>query len=658
MKKARKILAISLSSLLATTMTTPVFAKGEPSSKEEVVYIVSNADGTVNNINVVNIFNGGNIIDYGDYSSVKMLTAADKITQHGDEITFHTGDEKVYYQGTMKQVEIPWNISVKYFLNGEEYSPQDIANKSGDLKIAISITKNTKCIGSYFDDYALQTTLTLDTNSCKNIVANGSTIANVGSKKQLTYTTLPNKGLEATIQANVKDFEMSAISINGIKLNLDIDVNDKELTQKVDEFMSATQKLDSSTRILYEGTNTLKIGGSDVEEGITALHSGIYDLDYGISSFQNGITSMQLGLDTLQSKSYSLTNGSSQVADSLKLIQKSLNSVSISAEEVQKLISASSELKKGIDTLSVSTTKLNDSVGYAQYKSMMLQNGLDIDQLKSENENGLLIIETQINSLKDAISKLENTPNCETEIMKLQTQIQSLESISQLLRANTGAMNGTMSYVNNLSVGMNRLAEGVLQLKENYEIFDAEVMELSNTLHGLVLKMSELAAGVNELVTNYEKLDTGLHEYTQGVSSIVYSYQQLMSGVSSLASGSKALVNGSDALSSGSAQLYDGIASLCEGASKLADGTSSFQSETATMNTELQNQIDGILSSIQGEKTETVSFVSEKNKDVESLQFVIQVKGIERVEQVSEHESTTENSKSIWEKFLSLFGFE
>ena len=67
MKIYKKVIVIILAILMATNTTIPIFAAENDSAKEEIVYIMSNADGTVKNINVVNIFDDGNISDYGDY---------------------------------------------------------------------------------------------------------------------------------------------------------------------------------------------------------------------------------------------------------------------------------------------------------------------------------------------------------------------------------------------------------------------------------------------------------------------------------------------------------------------------------------------------------------------------------------------------------------
>ncbi len=66
--------------------------------KEEVVYVMTDADGSVDSVYVVNSFSGGNITDYGGYTSVKLLNSNGNITQTDDEITFSVPEnQKVYY---------------------------------------------------------------------------------------------------------------------------------------------------------------------------------------------------------------------------------------------------------------------------------------------------------------------------------------------------------------------------------------------------------------------------------------------------------------------------------------------------------------------------------------------------------------------------------
>lgn len=407
MKRFKKITAVSLAVLMAANSSIPAFAAEDASSKEEVVYVMTQADGTVDSINVVNIFAGGDVTDYGDYSAVKMLTTTDEISQVDDKITFSSSAEKVYYQGTLQEKEIPWNISIRYFLDKEEYTAEEIAGKSGSLEMKISITKNSKCKGTYYDDYALQATVLLDTDRCSNIQSDGATVANVGADKQLSYTILPGKGLETSIYADVTDFEMSAVSINGIKLNMNIEIDDEELKEKVEELMDATEQLDNGASELYDGTEDLKTGSSSLDDGIASLKTGVSELDSGITTLQSGMQSMQTGLNTLNSKSSTLTKSSSEIQTALTTIQKNLSAVSISTDEIKQLTSASGKIKSGIDSLVNGVTNLKNNLGYAQYKAVMAENGLDIDTLKSSNQQAIATCSSQITELKQQVAALE-----------------------------------------------------------------------------------------------------------------------------------------------------------------------------------------------------------------------------------------------------------
>lgn len=656
MKINKKVLAFILAAILGANASIPALAAENPSSKEEVVYIMTKADGSVENINVVNSFAGGNITDYGEYSHVKMLTTTDEIHQTGDKITFSSTGEKVYYQGTVQDKEIPWQISIRYFLDKKEYSPEEIAGKSGSLEIKISITRNQNCKGTYFDDYALQSTFVLDTNCCSNIRAEGATVANAGSDKQLLYTILPGKGLETSIYAEVRDFEMEAAAINGVKLNLNMEIEEEELTEKVEELMNATKKLDNATKKLSNGTDDLKRGSNSLDEGIYSMEKGVGELDDGITTLQKGIKSLQKGLNTLNSQSPALIKGSRQIKTALKTIQKSLNGVSVSTKQLQNLTTAFGNIKKGIDNLTQGILSLKNNVGYSQYQTAMSENGLDIDSLKKNNQQAIVNCTNQIEDLKEKINALEQQTNHESQVEELKAQVANLENMIRLFQANNGAIGGTESYLNGVSKGIGELYTGAATLKKQYETFDTAISGLAANLNGMVKNMSKLTTGINQLVTNYQTFHKGLKKYTKGTASVVSGNRQLVQGISSLSSGSKKLLRASRKLSSGSSEWYDGMLSLEDGAGSLQEGTGRLNRKVSKMDTQIQEQIDDMLSSIEGEKTETKSFVSEKNTNVVQVQFVIKTAGIEKAEKETEEKEEAE-TKSLWEKLIQLFDF-
>ena len=319
-KKYRRVISLSMAAIIEFTMTVSVnisetFAdykednnedsNQKDTTKEEVVYINLKSDGAVKDAYVVNAFNvgeDGSIIDYGNYESVRNMTTKDNITYEDNTVSINTDASKIYYEGKLKSQEMPWDIDIHYYIDGKEYSPKKVAGKSGKLKIEMSIKKNKECDETFYKAFALQTSLTLDSSKCSNISTEGATIANVGDNKQLTYTILPNKGKDIVITADVKNFEMSEISINGIRMNLDIDINKDELQDSLDEVIGGVNDLD-------EGANELDDGTEKLSEATTELDNAVGELNTGVESLTNGAKELQNGLSKISSKSSQLTNG-------------------------------------------------------------------------------------------------------------------------------------------------------------------------------------------------------------------------------------------------------------------------------------------------------------------------------------------------------------
>ena len=199
MKRLKKFLPVLLALIIPISTVGALAVGSEPTEKEEVIYINLNANGEVKDIYAVNIFGGGEITDYGDYSSAEMLNTTDKINMSGDKVTFSSSADRVYYKGKLNNTEIPWNISLRFFIDGKEYTAREVAGKSGKLEIRFKVSKNENCKGNFYDKYALQASFTLDTEKCRNIVAPDATVANVGAKKQLSYLVLPGKGINARL---------------------------------------------------------------------------------------------------------------------------------------------------------------------------------------------------------------------------------------------------------------------------------------------------------------------------------------------------------------------------------------------------------------------------------------------------------------------------
>lgn len=252
---------------------TLAFAEG----KEEVIYAVLNAQGQVDGLYAVNIFEGGDIVDYGDYASVHPLNTEDQIAYENGEVRFHSDAQRVYYQGNLNTRDLPWVFRLVYRLDGQEIAAGEMAGKSGHVEIELDVRRNPAYAGELFKSHALQISAALDTEKCRNITAEGATQANVGTSRQLSYIVLPGTEKTILISTDATEFEMDAIAINGVRLSLDIDVDGGELTEQTDKIIDAGEKLDDGAQELLDGASELAGHNTELLDGAQQIVDAIFE---------------------------------------------------------------------------------------------------------------------------------------------------------------------------------------------------------------------------------------------------------------------------------------------------------------------------------------------------------------------------------------------
>ncbi len=442
----KRILALVLIFAFSLTSVISVSAADIPSPKEEVVYGILDLDGSVNNLYVVNIFDGGALTDYGNYSNMRNMTTSEKLNRNGDKITINTKADKLYYQGTLKKKELPWDIVIKYFLDGQEISASSLAGKSGKLKIAVSVKQNNKINSTFFDNYALQIMLALDNKRCTNIKTDNATIAEVGSKKQLAYTVLPGNSIDITVTADVRDFAMEAITINGIKLALDIQVDRDEFTRQISELADAIKGLDDGAADLLNALEQLSGGMQNYIDGMKAFQNGLGSLAGGADKLNIGATALKNGLSELTRQNYTLTNGALAIQQAtFDSVNAQLNDMGLglpvlTPENYSAILSPLPELasvKKQLDGAVQFTQGLK---GYTDGVAQLGKGAADLASGTAEFKSSASIIASSANELFNAGAQLN------TAIKGLQDGLTSYKNGTRELRTGTSGM---PSEVNN-----------------------------------------------------------------------------------------------------------------------------------------------------------------------------------------------------------------
>jgi len=442
----KKILSFLLVFVLLTTSNILVLAETPPSPKEEVVYGLLNLDGSINDLYVVNIFKGGSITDYGNYSDLRNMTTSEKIIQNGDQITINTTANKFYYQGTLENMALPWDINIKYFLNDKEIDGTELAGKNGKLKIAMSVKQNKKINSTFFDKYALQIALSLDNKLSDDIKTENATIAEAGGKKQLAYTILPGNSMDITVTADVKDFEMDAITINGIKLALGIDVDSDEFTGQISELTDAIKELDDGAGELLDGLNQLSSGMQKYIDGMKAFKDGLGELADGADALNTGATALKNGLFEITKQNDSLINGALAIQqatfDSVngKLAEMGLGLPVLTPENYSAILTPIPNLtpiKEQLDGIVQFTQGLK---GYTDGVAQLGKGASDLAEGTSEFKSSSSIIASSANELYNAAVELNSG------IKKLQEGLASYKVGTGQLRSGTSGMD---SEINN-----------------------------------------------------------------------------------------------------------------------------------------------------------------------------------------------------------------
>lgn len=483
----RRAAAGLLAAALLAGAVLPAGAAAPSTSKEEIVYANLSAEGEVTGVYVVSQFDGvagQTITDYGDYTALRNMTTTDPLNYENGVLTLTPAEDgKIYCEGTLAKAQLPWLFELTYTLDGAEVSPEELAGKSGALVLTLSAKENPACEGDFFNQYALQINLTLDTHKAQNIVAPGATVANVGSNKQLTFLVLPGQETTLTVSADVTDFALDPISINGVRMRLSLD----------------------------SGALTDSIG---------ALTDGSTQLNDGAQALKDGIDQVKAGLDALNAQSSALTGGSTQVRSALTQLQGALAGVSASTDQLDTLLNGSAQIRDGLHQLNEGAAQLESQLSYEAYKEILAQNGLDLDELAAGNDQAIQML----NNLASFL------PGC------LRGQIDQIILLLEGNRANLGAI---QTYLDAVNQGAQALSDGAATLDENYAVFDAGIRQLAATLTDMVGNLSLLTDAINTLAGQYPELDNGISAYTNAVGQLQAGAAQLAEGAAQLAAGTQ-----------------------------------------------------------------------------------------------------------------------
>lgn len=663
-------------------------------SKKETVYVSASAVGAVENIKVSSwLKNPGHydtITDISNLSNISNVKGNETFTEESGNIIWQANGEDIYYQGD-SNAELPVDVKVTYYLDGKEIKPDDLAGKSGKVKIRFDYTNHEKKTinvngNSYTVSvpFAAVTGLVLDNEKFTNveaengkiisdgkrIIAAGGAFPGLSDSLKLDCLSIDGESIDIDIPeyfeitADVIDFSLSATVTMVTNELVDIPFDGEETADKlrdtVKELTDASEKLTDGTSELYDGIEQLLSGSGDLcngiekladgsdelDKGASALNTGASKLSEGANDLDSGVAQLNMGFLQLMQNAPVLRGGSEKFYSGLVQLQDSLKDVSADTSQIKQLLDASSKIKSGIQELGAGAEQLKQAVSSQAMKQTLSAGGLDTDMLAAKNKECMDNILSQVAELSKQLEQISGVEGYEEQVKQLQYQIQSLSQTAELIGGNMAYIDASQKYIDGAGNGFTNLIDGISNLSESYNEFDAAISKLAEKLSETAENMVRLKDAVDQLSSAYGDINNGIQAYTagtetlydgsikigDGIKKLSSGASELKNGVISLASGTSALKNGIGELKDGGNTLTDGISKLKDGSEELKNGMSEFDEEGIQ---KIADIVNGDISDIV-DRMSAVTNVSEgyntfsgASDDMEcSVKFVIETKGI------------------------------
>lgn len=402
---------------IADKLMDSVSLKDNDADKDESVYLISDANGNVNKTIVVDHLKNKDkkdtLEDASNLSDIENVKGKEKFTQSGDKLTWQAGGKDIYYQGTAT-AEPPVTQKVTYYLDGKEISPEDLAGKSGKVKIRFDYTNTTSYTETVNGEkqtvsvpFAAVTGLVLGDGFDNIEVTNGKAEVSDSSSVVLGYALpglkdslgIKDGDLDGDVNipeymemtADVKNFSMPAAMtfvVNASDYVSTDGIDTSDLDDMINDLKDASTQLQDGSKTLAEGTDTLADGLSTLQSKLGTFASGVGTLQSGLKTYTDGVSTLSGGLNTLGNSTGALVSGADklnsgagQLASGSATLKDGLKTYTDGASQlnagINELGSKSGTLVSGVSKLSKGTSALNAGV---QELDKTLQAGPTNDQ--------------------------------------------------------------------------------------------------------------------------------------------------------------------------------------------------------------------------------------------------------------------------------------
>lgn len=589
--------------------------------KNETVYVIADADGSVRKIIVSdwikNNSGSATITDGSTLNDVVNVKGDETYTVNGNARVWDARGNDIYISGTTDR-ELPVTLSVSCTLDGKPISASDLAGKSGKVVIRFDYKNNlyetVEIDGKkekIYVPFAMLTGVLLDGEKFSNIEVSNGKLINDGDRTFVIGLALPelgnNLGIPADkyeipdhfeITADVKDFSMTntvTVAVGDLfgKINtaaLDgTDINDAvgKLTDAMTQLTDGSSALCDGLKTLLEKSGELAAGIDQLAEGTEKLKDGAGKLADGTAALSSGTRDLAGGLGALSSNSNALRGGAATVFDSLlatansQLEAAGLEVPALTRDNYQTVLSS---FIASLDETAV-RAKADSAARAAVEKAVNAQK----DEITAQVTAA---VRTEVNAKVTEAVKAEVQTKVLAAMGMTREQYEAGVSAGVISEAQAAQINAAVEaqmQSAEVSTVITANTDAKMQSEEITALIASKTEEQVKLLVESNMKSDAVAAQINAAVEkaaagkasivslcaqldSYNEFYRGLCNYTAGVDSAKAGADKLSGGAAEVEKGAMELKAGIGSLTDGIITVKNGMPALTGGVSELSDG--------------------------------------------------------------------------------------
>ena len=497
--------------------------------KEETVTAKADAYGKVREVKVSDVLkikeHMSDIKDTSILEDIKNKSGDEEFTKDGKNITWQNHGENITYEGKADK-KLPIDVKLTYYLDGEKISAEDIAGKSGDVKIKVRYKVKEKYKAKVSGKtikvpypFMAVTMVMLSEDHFKDIEVDNGSVMGTDDTQIVMGLALP--GLKEALQLSkyddkdgldLKDIDIpSSVEITAKAENFELDYTATILTNGIlDEIKNKDiKKLDDMT----DDMDDLGEASEKIADALDKLADGSSDYSDYLSKYMDGVESLYSGLNKLNKglKKVDISALSGTGANGKKSSDKATKEAIKSLKKDSKTIAGilgSKEWSELGKTLATSAGEyISDPSKIADDKNLSVS---DKKALAAAIKQGNAAMEAGLKANGASKNDIEKIKNAYAQAAgagvanKLgETQIKTLSLTTASLLKSLSTLSNTLSSLSGMSDKMSDFSDSIKSLKT---------------------AVSRLTIGAKKLAQTGSKLESGYGKIDSGISKIADKY--------------------------------------------------------------------------------------------------------------------------------------